>query len=233
MQVVVLAGGLGTRLRPLTNNLPKCMVRVAGQPFLFYLLRLLKARGTDDIIICTGFLGEQVEEYFRDGNRIGRKLRYSREGNPLLGTGGALKRALPLFRDSFLVVNGDTFINLDYSSVYAGFLKSGTEALIVASHRGTNSNSHCDLALNTGGMVRRYDKSSAGMDYVNVGVMAFRKRVFDNIQPTSIISLECDVFPELISRHQVQSVITTHPFFDIGTFAGLDAFEKSISEAVH
>ena len=175
MQVVVLAGGLGTRLRPLTGKIPKCMAVVAGKPFLYYLLRLLKARGADEAILCTGYLGEQVEKYFGHGREVGLKLRYSSERDVLMGTGGALKLAAPLLRDSFLVVNGDTYLDIDYDVVFREFEECKMPALIVASD-GEHS-ARCDLAINEDMMVTCYDKTGVpGLRHVNAGVMALQER---------------------------------------------------------
>ena len=116
MQVVILAGGLGTRLGPLTRPHPKPMVPVKGVPYLEHQLRLLARQGLTDIVLLTGYLGEQIEEYFGDGDRMGLRLRYSRELEPL-GTGGALRQARPLLEEAFLVIYGDSYLRIDYAAV--------------------------------------------------------------------------------------------------------------------
>jgi len=229
MQVVILAGGLGTRLHPLTGKMPKCMAQVAGRPFLSYLLHLFGAKGVDEIILCTGYMGEQVESYFGNGNEMGLKLRYSQEKTGLLGTGGALKLAEPLLCDSFLVINGDTYIDIDYNAIFHSFTRSSTQALIVTSPG--DRKGRCDMAVDNSLMVTRYDKTGGGgLDYVNAGVMAFRREVVSAIAPACPVSLERDVFPPLISRRQVMAYITAQKFYDIGTFAGLDIFKQAMKE---
>jgi NDP-sugar pyrophosphorylase family protein len=227
MQVAVLAGGLGTRLRPLTGKIPKCMAPAKGKPFLFYLLRLLRDRGADEIILCTGYLGEQVEAYFGNGREIGLKLLYSRETGALLGTGGALKLAGPLLPDSFLVVNGDTYLDIDYQTVYRDFNLSNALALIVAAC--VTQNRRCDVAIDKALLVTGYDKSdNSGKYYVNAGVMALRREALSSVKPGQTASLETDIFPELIERRKVKAQITTQRFYDIGSPAGLGTFERVI-----
>src|SRR5450755_506174 len=117
MQAVILAGGLGTRLWPVTQAVPKPMVPVAGRPYLEYQLRLLGEQSIRDIVLLTGYLGEQIEEYFGDGSRLGLSLRYSCEPAPM-GTGGALRDGSSLLDDVFLVIYGDSYLPIDYAAVY-------------------------------------------------------------------------------------------------------------------
>ena len=105
MQVAILAGGLATRLRPLTQDQPKSMVRVLGRPFLEYQLEFLRRNGITAVVLCIGYLGEQIEGYFGDGGGFGVDIRYSREDKPL-GTAGALKNARGLLADEFFTLYG-------------------------------------------------------------------------------------------------------------------------------
>src|ERR1700686_1756541 len=117
MQAVILAGGLGTRLWPLTRQVPKPMVPVAGVPYLEHQLRLLKKQSILDIVLLTGYLGEQVEEYFGDGGSLGLAIRYSREPQPR-GTAGALREARSLLAGTFLLIYGDSYLPIDYAAVF-------------------------------------------------------------------------------------------------------------------
>lgn len=230
MQIAILAGGLGTRLRPVTETIPKCMAQIGGQPFLYHLLNLLRDKGADEIILCTGYLGEQVADYFGDGRGVRLKLYYSRENNGLLGTGGALKLAEPLLQDKFLIVNGDTYLDIDYAEVYREFSRSAASAYIVAAPAADNARR--DLAIDSALFVTGYDKTDvSGMDYVNAGVMGLRREALSGIIPGQPASLEQDIFPRLIARRQVKAHITTQRFYDIGSFAGLGNFEESLRGA--
>ncbi len=229
MQVAVLAGGLGTRLRPITDRIPKCMTPVGGKPFLYYLLQLLKNNGTAETIICTGYLGEQVEEYFGNGKDTGLKLRYSRETGILKGTGGALKLAEPMLDERFLVVNGDTYLNIDYKKVYENFNSGGDKALIVASAYAPKN--RADLAIDNNLRVTAYDKTNSdGKHYVNAGVMGLRRNALADVNPGQAVSLEADIFPALIADGKVKAHITSERFYDIGSFAELGIFENTLKE---
>src|SRR5271168_1696171 len=128
--LALLAGGLARRMRPLTEYIPKSLLRVDGEPFLAHQLHLLVEQGNKDIVICCGHLGEQVEAFAGNGSRFGCRLRYSYDGDALLGTGGALRRALPLLGESFFVMYGDSYLDIAYAPVQAAYRQSGLPALM-------------------------------------------------------------------------------------------------------
>ena len=126
--VAILAGGLATRLRPATDEVPKALLSVAGEPFLIHQLRLLRSEGFRHIILCVGHLGEMIEMKIGDENKLGLQISYSFDGPTLLGTGGALKRALPMLGDRFLVIYGDSYMPVDYAAIVQAFVLSGNRA---------------------------------------------------------------------------------------------------------
>src|SRR6266576_3856222 len=113
LPVAILAGGLATRLRPITETIPKALVPVAGRPFIDHQLALLRRNNITRVVLCLGYLGEQVQAYLGDGETSGLELRYSYAGDQLLGTGGALRQALPLIGDTFWVMYGDSYLDID------------------------------------------------------------------------------------------------------------------------
>src|SRR5438552_18180093 len=119
--VALLAGGLATRLRPITETLPKAMVEVASRPFVDHQLDLLRKSGFRKVVLCLGYRGEQVEEHVKDGIDFGLHVKHSFDGATLLGTGGAVKRAVPLLSDVFFVLYGDSYLPIDYASVLRAF----------------------------------------------------------------------------------------------------------------
>src|SRR5260370_35534479 len=121
LPIVILAGGLATRLRPLTEKIPKALVEVAGQPFLEHQIELLKRNAISEVILCVGYLGEMIEERYGDGETLGVSIRYSFDGPKLLGTGGAIKKALALLPDAFFGLYGDSDLPVDYQAVAAAF----------------------------------------------------------------------------------------------------------------
>src|SRR3984957_7675836 len=128
--LALLAGGLATRMHPLTERVPKSLLQIDGEPFLAHQLRLLVEKGVKDIGICCGHLGERLKVFAGDGSRFGCNNRYSYDGDVLLGTGGALRRALPLLGESFFVMYGDSYLLADPERAWKTFLASGQPALM-------------------------------------------------------------------------------------------------------
>ena len=131
MQVVILAGGLATRLRPLTETIPKSMVLINNKPFLQYQLELLRSNGITDIVLCVGYLHKQIEDYFQNGRNFGVNIKYSREEKGLLGTAGALKNAANFLEDKFFLIYGDSYIFLNFKEILSYFNSYNELALMV------------------------------------------------------------------------------------------------------
>src|ERR1044071_9702153 len=113
LPIAILAGGLATRLRPMTETIPKALVEIAGEPFLAHQLRLLRAAGYERVVLCVGYLGKMVREFAGDGSAFGLYVEYSFDGPTLLGTAGAIVRALPLLGPRFSVIYGDSYLPCD------------------------------------------------------------------------------------------------------------------------
>src|SRR3954469_8067206 len=128
--VAILAGGMATRLRPITDKVPKALITVAGEPFLVHQLRLLYAAGLCKAVLCVGYRGEMIEKEFGDGGAFGVELTYSFDGPELLGTGGAIKKALPLLGGSFLVLYGDSYLPIDYAAPVKALVATGKLGLM-------------------------------------------------------------------------------------------------------
>jgi len=234
MQAVILAGGLGTSLWPLTNPLPKPMVPVAEVPYLEHQLRLLKKQSILDIILLTGYLGDQVEEYFGDGRSLGLTIRYSREDQPC-GTAGALRDARTLLADSFLLIYGDSYLPIHYPAVYQRLESSGAQGLVVVydNRRGDTSVKN-NIDVDDTGFVTVYEKDSGrALSYVEAGVLAFRKSCLDLVPPHGPVSLEKEIFPLLIAKRQLAAHITQQRFYDIGTAERLKVIEEFLAHDHH
>lgn len=233
MQAVILAGGLGTRLKPLTEQIPKVMVSVNGKPFLLHLLELLKSQAISDIVLCVGYLSEQIKDVLEKEESLGLRIRYSEEKEQLLGTGGALKQAQNLLDEHFFVINGDTYLPIDYREVESTFLKSGKKALMVVYDNQKDTGVKNNIALEDNLMVVRYDKQSPGSDlqYVEAGVLILRREVLNLIKEAPI-SIEEGLYPALIQQRQLAAYITQQRFYDIGTPEQRLAFEKLVKGRV-
>ncbi len=231
MQAVVLAGGLGTRLKPFTEKLPKVMVPVNGKPFLFHLLRMLKDRGIDNVVLCTGYLGGMVRDFFGDGAMLSMRIQYSEEKEKLLGTGGALKQAQSLLQRYFMVMNGDTYLPLNYRDVERAFIRSDKQALMVVYDNNEDTGVKSNVTLD-GKLVSRYDKQGGDphLRYVEAGVLVLSREVLELIPEGQAISLERSIYPILIARKQMAAYVTAQRFYDIGTPEQWQVFENYLQK---
>ncbi len=227
MQAVILAGGLGTRLRPLIGNIPKVMLPVGGKPFIIHLLELLKENGIREIILCTGYLGEQVREYLQDGTKLGVKVAYSEEKGQLQGTGGALKQAERLLDERFYVINGDTYLPIDYKEVEDVFVRRGKKALMVVYDNKDDTGVRNNVELDEHIRVVRYDKENvdSNLKYIDAGVLALKREILGLIKGSHPISLEKSIYPTLVQQGELTAYLAEQRFYDIGTPQGLKAFE--------
>jgi len=228
MQAVILAGGLGTRLKPLTEQIPKVMVQVNGKPFLLYLLELIKSQGISDIVLCIGHLGKQVRDYFNDGESLGVRIRYSDEKERLLGTGGAVKEAQPLLDDYFLVLNGDTYLPIDYREVERAFLRRGKKALMLVYYSQLDAIIRSNTAIDNSLMVIRHDKESHDLtlNYVDAGLLALKREALDLIKEDCSISLERGLYPALIQQRELAAYVIEQRFYSVGTWDEMKIFEE-------
>jgi len=228
MQVVILAGGLGTRLRPITETIPKPMVLINGKPFLEYQLEMLKKNGFEDFILCTGYLGEKIEEYFGNGQKMGMQIKYSKENEPL-GTGGALKNAEKLLENEFVLIYGDSFLPMDYKSLIADFNESKKLAMPVVFKNSPKIVLN-NMEVSKTGEVLHYDKKNEGRsNYVEAGVHILQKDVLNFVPENSAFSLEEELLPVLIKKGELNAHITDKRFYDIGTFDRLKIFTQVLS----
>ncbi|HOE26511.1 MAG: NTP transferase domain-containing protein [Candidatus Aureabacteria bacterium] len=219
MQFVILAGGLGTRLRPVTLTVPKPMVPVLGKPFLLHQLEELKRQGVRRALLLIGHLGDRIRDYFGGGESIGMELDYSQE-RELLGTGGALKLAEDKILDDFFVIYGDSFLPIRYAGFEAAFRRAKTEGMIAVYRDPAGATRVAgNVALSPENLIARYDKNSTGpgLDWVEAGVLAFSRGVLRRIPPGRVVSLERDLYPALIREGTLAGYPSAHRFFDIGT----------------
>lgn len=222
--VAILAGGLATRLRPITEKIPKSLVSVAGEPFLAHQLRLLHARGVRRAVLCVGYLGEMIERDFGDGSAFGIELRYSFDGPTLLGTGGALRQALPLLGDEFFVLYGDSYLPIDYAAVLADFHASAQPGLMtVFRNEGAWDTSNVQFE---DGRIVRYDKRerTPAMLHIDYGLGVFRASVFAERAAGEAFDL-ADVQRGLVAKGALAGHEVFQRFYEIGSHAGLAELE--------
>ncbi len=228
--LALLAGGLATRLRPITATIPKSMVQVAGAPFIAHQLRLLVREGITDVVVCSGHLGEQIESFAGDGAQFGCRIRYSRDGDVPLGTGGALRRALPLLSERFMVMYGDSYLDTSLRAVYAAFRRSGLPALMTLFRNEDRLEpSNVEFA---DGVIRCYDKvnRTAAMRHIDYGLGVFQAGVV-SAQPADTHFDLAELYGDLARRGLLAGYEVRDRFYEIGSPAGLADTEAFFQRA--
>lgn len=227
MQMVILAGGLGTRMRPVTEKVPKSMLLIQGKPFLEYQIDLLRRNGVTDIVLCVGYLAGRIKEYFSDGGEFGVRIRYSEEEERLLGMAGALKKAEPLLWDECLAMNGDSYLPLDYVDVMSYFKKRDKLGLMVV-YENRDRFDKSNVVIE-GELVKTYDRNRRcpGMIYIDAGFWALRKKALALIPPQRPV-LQDEFFHELVGRNELLAWETRQRFYEIGSFRGLEEFGQFV-----
>ena len=213
---VILAGGLGTRLRSIVGDLPKVLASVNGRPFLSYLLDQLITAGFSNIILCTGHKGDMVKDAF-GLNYKGLNIRYSHEPEPL-GTGGALRYALPMIENEIiLVMNGDSFIDVDMCNFIGWYLKGEYDASILLTKVEDTSRYGC-VKIGADGKVIRFEEKQGGLEqgWINAGVYLFKSSLLQSIPFGKPYSLERQFLPGLIVK-SFYGYLCESNFRDIGT----------------
>lgn len=229
MQAVILVGGLATRLRPLTNKIPKSMVEVEGRPFLERQLELLKENSIYDIVLCIGYKGEQIKKYFGDGEKFGIKIRYSSDKDKFLGTGGAFKKAENLLEDIFLVMYGDSYLSFDFQKAikfFGRFDKLGLMVVFKNLDKYEPSNVWVE-----GDLVKNYSKErkTKKMKYIDYGISIFKKDALKFIPENQFYDLS-QLHKTLIKKRELLAYPAEKRFYQIGSFEGLEEFKKYIKK---
>lgn len=230
MQVIVLAGGKGTRLRPFTFSLPKPLVPIGEHPILDIILQQLHRAGASEVILSTGYLGELLEAYCGDGKKWGLSIRYAREKTPL-NTAGAL-RLIEGLEENFLVMNGDILTSLNYQTLWADHLKSGASATAAVCERTMNVDFGV-VEMDSSGTLKEYKEKPQLAYAVSMGINVLKRECCDLIKPQEALSM-----PDLLLRlkavgKKIHCYRTSDAWLDIGRPADYElaqeTFEKSKS----
>ncbi len=218
MQVAIIAGGLATRLGPLTESKPKSLMPICDRPFIEYQFELLKKGGVDDVVLCLGHFGDQIETHCGDGSRFGLKIKYSRE-NRQLGTTGALKLAEPLLEDPFFTLYGDSYVFVDFQHMANYASNRGLPALMSVFDNYNKYDTSNTAVKN--GLVTCYRKEkTAGLTWIDYGVNWFRKEALRLVPEDKPYSLEM-LFSRLIARRELAAYEVTERFYEIGSVNGI------------
>jgi N-acetyl-alpha-D-muramate 1-phosphate uridylyltransferase len=228
MTAAILAGGLATRLGSLTQQVPKSLIDIAGSPFAEHQIALLSRHGIRKVVFCVGHFGDQIEAVLGDGSRFGMSIEYSYDGAKLLGTGGALRRALPLLGDAFFVLYGDSYLDCEYQSIEQAFWESGKSGLMtVYRNEGRWDSSN---VLFREGCILLYDKKNRtpAMQHIDYGLGVLSADSLYEYQENSYFDLE-KVYQSLLQRNLLEGYEVTKRFYEIGSVAGINELRALLS----
>jgi NDP-sugar pyrophosphorylase family protein len=225
--VAILAGGLATRLRPLTEKVPKVLLPVAGKPFLAHQLELLRNQGIEKVVLCVGHLGEMIQADFGDGQKYGVHLEYSFDGPTLLGTGGALRLALPKLGRKFFVLYGDSYLTTPFAPIAEFFEKSRKRGLMTV-YRNEGLYDTSNVVFRDGRIVV-YDKKVrlSKMKHIDYGLSLFESSVFEEWPAGCPFDL-AEVMRKLVESNQLAGFEVLERFYEIGSLRGLSELEANL-----
>jgi N-acetyl-alpha-D-muramate 1-phosphate uridylyltransferase len=225
LTVAILAGGLATRLRPMTESVPKSLLEVNGEPFAVHQLRLLQSKGIRRAVFCVGHLGELIQSAIGDGAGLGLQLDYSFDGPALLGTAGAVRNALPKLGDAFFVMYGDSYLPCDYAAIAGKFEASSTRSrgvlgmMTVFRNEGKWDTSNVEFEA---GEIVAYSKTNRTprMHYIDYGLGVFRAEAFQHLPAGKRCDLT-ELYGDLLRRKQLAAFEVHERFYEIGSPEGL------------
>ncbi len=223
MQMIILCGGLATRLGNLAKTIPKSMVLIEGKPFLEYQINNLKKHSIKDIVLCVGHLSEKIKDYFGNGKQFGVNIKYSDDGDKLLGPIGAVKNAEALLEDVFFFMYGDSYLSVDFQKVYSYFMKYNKPALIVV-YKNYDKFDKSNLTIKDNMVIGHREKDAVYIDY---GISVIRKKILDII-PKNTFYTTGQFFSNLIKKEQLLAFEAEKRFYHIGDPDALEEFREFI-----
>jgi MurNAc alpha-1-phosphate uridylyltransferase len=227
LPVAILAGGLATRLRPITETIPKSMIEICGKPFAHWQTKQLALAGVREIVYCVSYKSEIIEEFLGDGSKYGIKINYSHDGPNQLGTGGAIIKALPKLGEKFMVLYGDSYLPIEYSKVNNKFEESQKPALMtVYANNGRFDSSNVDFK---GGVLNGYKKgiASSEMTHIDYGLSCFNKSVFSKYAQDLPLDLG-QICTDLASKNLLAGYEADERFYEIGSHQGILDFTEFV-----
>jgi NDP-sugar pyrophosphorylase family protein len=212
-----------------TETIPKALIDINGRPFIARQLDGLRTQGVHRVIVCAGYLGERIRDVVGDGSEFDLQVDWAFDGPKLLGTAGALKRALPMLGSEFFVLYGDSYLPIAWRPVQDAFLASAKAALMTVFHNDRQfDRSNVEFE---GGRIKAYNKRhpTAEMRYIDYGLGVFRRSAFDGIRHGEPADL-ADLYASLLDRGDLAGFEVDQRFFEIGSFEGLQATRKYFAD---
>jgi N-acetyl-alpha-D-muramate 1-phosphate uridylyltransferase len=232
MQIVVLAGGLATRMRPETEQIPKSLLMVNGRPFVDWQLDRFAASGARSVVMCVGHLGEEIETHVRRALDRGLMVAYSYDGEQLIGTGGALRRALARLEPELTVTYGDSYLPFDYAAPLADLRAHPEADATMSVYRNRGAFGASNVALD-GDWVARYEKGGQGaeLDCIDYGAIALRRSVLEDIADGAVWDLSA-LWNKLARKRKLRAFVAPERFYEIGSPEGRRDLEQHLAREV-
>lgn len=227
LPVVILSGGLATRLYPVTRTIPKALIPINGRPFIDHQLALLKEKGVTQVVLCVGNLGTRIEEFVGDGSQWGMKVQYSYDGDVLLGTGGAIKKTAGILPEAFMILYGDSYLDIDFEPVVQRFYADNLPVLMTV-YRNRNALDVSNILMKNGRILKyNKNKSDPAMEYIDYGLIVTRKEIFNaypSQEPFELsLVLSRSVDAGLVAPYEIKQ-----RFYEIGSLQGIKETEDYI-----
>lgn len=225
LPLIILAGGLATRLHPITHSIPKSLVPINGIPFIDYQLDYLRHQNITNIVLCLGHLGEQIQQRVGDGSSYGLNIQYSFDGSSSLGTAGAIKKALPLLSDNFFVQYGDSYLPVNYASIQDAYIRLEKPALMTVFQN--HNEREKSNAIYNAGQVLLYNKKNINksMNFIDYGLSVLNKQIFNTLESDQHFDL-ADLYEELAIKKLLSGYQVFERYYEIGSHEGISEAER-------
>jgi NDP-sugar pyrophosphorylase family protein len=231
LPVAILAGGLATRLRPITQTIPKSLIEVAGKPFIEHQLEYLRKQGITSVVLCIGYLGEMIQDIVGDGSRWNMRVSYSPDGPILLGTGGAIKQALPLLGKQFFILYGDSYLPIDFAKVQAAFITNGNLGLMTVL-RNENLWDRSNVQFHNGHLIE-YNKTmiTSQMHHIDYGLGVLKASALNDYSLGHPLDLS-RIYNKLSMQKQLAGYEVFERFYEIGSHQGIADTQKYLLQKI-
>jgi len=228
LPVVILCGGLSTRLQSITENIPKSMINILDKPFIDHQLTLLQKNNVKNVILCIGKFGEQIHNYVKDGQKWNMSVQYSDDGKILLGTGGALLKAYSILPNNFIVMNGDSYLDIDYNEILQKYI-SERNLLLLTVFPIIDPKSYKNVYIKNKNILL-YDKSgnNHNLNYIDYGFTLMKRRLLTNYIKESVFDFSL-IYSKAISQHSISCYKSPKIFHEIGSYEGLQETKDYIN----
>ena len=219
-QIVIIAGGLGSRLGKLTQKTPKALIKIDKKPFIYYQLNQLSKQGFKKVVICVGYLGDKIRKYLGNGKKFNLNIQYSHDNKKLLGTAGCIRKAIPLLEDNFFVTYGDTYLPVNFKNIQKSFEKQSAKAL-VAIYKNDNKLGSSNVCFKGKNIFYQKNSKLKKMNYIEYGVSVFSKEIFVESKFKKLSDLS-NILSLLSKRKKLKHYVVKKRFYEIGSNVGLE-----------